>query len=79
MLDKMSVKMCNCAKCDKELTGVNNDFSQASLADLADLPPMVAGRRNQRPYCSQCLHNEQWKERLADALVETAVNGRGET
>ena len=44
-----SLKVCNCARCDKLLVGLaNGDI------DPGD-PDVVAGRINDRPFCRMCL------------------------
>lgn len=52
------VKLCNCAKCGLEMLGASMSGYFAALPDgqmKNDLPPMVAGRIADRPYCDACI------------------------
>lgn len=48
---------CNCARCGKELLGLNLYWAWKDLPDgyKATLPEMVGGRYDGRPYCKRCL------------------------
>ncbi len=53
------VKVCNCASCRKELLAAchADELRVAQLIgeSVNGLPPLVAGRVADRPYCSTCL------------------------
>lgn len=46
------VLACNCARCNKELLGLNNHPAMLKLLNDREV---VADRLNGRPYCLQCL------------------------
>lgn len=57
------VCLCNCSECGCELLS-NRHREQYELAkrlglDMSSLPPFVAGRIKDRPYCSKCLRTSR--------------------
>jgi hypothetical protein len=53
------LKLCNCAKCDREIVGESHKqawLMHKQYALEARLPPPIAGRINERPYCRPCLN-----------------------
>jgi hypothetical protein len=55
-MDRLDIKMCNCAKCGKELLGLSMAAYVAKLAEETrkTLPPVTAGKIDDRPYCKPC-------------------------
>ena len=53
MIHPLDVRMCNCARCDRELLG--RSMAGMALPYTCDGMAFVGGRINQRPYCPECL------------------------
>lgn len=58
-LDEVGAKLCNCAECGTTLLSVQSKLDLACNTKARSLqkhlPRGVAGRVNQRPYCSTCI------------------------
>ncbi len=53
MIDPLDVRMCNCARCERDLLGLS--MRGLALPWTCDGMQFLAGRINQRPYCPVCL------------------------
>ncbi len=73
----------DCAGCGKVLLGESERAAADVLTPLerSGLPPVMAGRRNDRPYCRWCLSAEEKShdEVKARAAVPGAYWDAGET
>ncbi len=51
------VKMCNCARCQVDLLGADNEswYMKITPRQRELVPKLVAGRLYDRPYCQYCL------------------------
>lgn len=63
--DRNDWRLCNCARCNRELLGASMLPYRHSLAKLTDLE-FVADRIDQRPYCLEC-YDVVTKRLLAEA------------
>jgi hypothetical protein len=61
-MEYMDLKMCNCAGCSRRMMGASMAFYLLTLppSERTKLPPMVAGRIHDRPYCEECLSGTQF-------------------
>ena len=81
LLDPNGVGLCNCAGCGKELLGERTrlllDDGVIRVGAAGNLPPDVAGRIMDRPYCSACLAHRN--SDAADMLIPQIPGvGRGD-
>lgn len=58
-LDKVGAKLCNCAECGTVLLSIESKLELHCNSEARSLqkhlPAGVAGKVNQRPYCTTCL------------------------
>ena len=58
LMNPLDIKLCNCARCRKELLGESMRSWHASLPrrqrDKLELPQFVYARMEDRPYCIIC-------------------------
>lgn len=67
------IRMVNCSGCSVRLLGLSEaDYvGGLTVAKRAKLPPMCAGRHQDRPYCAVC-----WPPVQAEDARQKAVAGR---
>ena len=63
--DRLDWRLCNCARCNRELLGASMLPYRHSLAKLTDME-FVADQIDSRPYCEGCFDVVQ-KKLLAEA------------
>ena len=81
LLRRGDLKVCNCCECGKLLTGKFHaglyGAEVACRVPRGDVPPLCAGRVDDRPYCDACIrsvrppggHGENLTPRQAAKLI----------
>jgi hypothetical protein len=81
-MDRLEVKLCNCAKCGKNVLGESMRYKVGVPEEFYKYD-FVAGRIHGRPYCSACMYlreerirqasKQRWTPREPDPWQENAV------
>lgn len=64
------IKMVDCARCKRELLGASMQewYDSLPVTTKVNLPPVMGGRHNDRPYCNSCLDKLEKELRLQQKL-----------